>query len=55
MKTTNIKLTAQQVALLRGVLFEYYFANQYHDELEEKLHSEVEEVLAKAEDELYTV
>jgi len=53
MKTTNIKLTAQQVDLLRGVLFEYFKSNDYFDKLEEQLHSEVEEILADAENDLY--
>jgi len=53
MKTTNIKLTAQQVDLLRGVLFEYFKSNEYFDKLEEQLHSEVEEILADAENDLY--
>lgn len=53
MKTTNIKLTAQQVDLLRGVLFEFYKDNSYNDKLEEQLHSEVEEILADAENDLF--
>jgi hypothetical protein len=53
MKTTNIQLTAQQVDLLRGVLFEYFKSNEYFDKLEEQLHSEVEEILADAENDLY--
>lgn len=53
MKTTNVKLTAQQVDLLRGVLFEFYKDNSYNDKLEEQLHSEVEEILADAENDLF--
>ena len=53
MKTTNIKLTAQQVDLLRGVLFEFYSVNDYKEILEKQLHSEIEEILADAENDLY--
>ena len=53
MKTTNIQLTAQQVDLLRGVLFEFYSVNDYKEILEKQLHSEIEEILADAENDLY--
>ena len=58
-KGTNVKqvtvtLTPQQVELLRGVLYEYYKDNEYHEPHEETLHREVEEILADAEDQFYS-
>jgi hypothetical protein len=57
-KTVNISLTAKQIDLLRGVLWEYYENNpdptfSYYDSEEKELHSQVEEILAYAEDEFY--
>lgn len=53
MKSTTIKLTSEQIDLLRGVLFEYYKSNEYFDKKEEVLHSEVEKILAIAENTIY--
>ena len=52
MNTTKIELNAQQIDLLRGVLYEYYITHNHHDELERKLHNELENILADAENEL---
>lgn len=49
MQTVNIQLTASQVDLLRGVLFEYYSQNNYFDESEKAIHEKLEIILAEAE------
>ena len=54
MKQVNVTLTASHIELLRGVLYEYYKENEYLGPLEETIHSEVEEILADAEDQLYS-
>jgi len=50
MQKATIALTRQQVDLLRGVLYEYYDKNEYHEPIEKTLHREVEGILADAED-----
>lgn len=51
--TINISLTAQQIDLLRGVLYEYYLTHDYHNKEELAIHQELENILAIAEDEIY--
>lgn len=50
---TNVELTFQQVALLRGILHEYYKVNEYLCETEKTIHAEIEEILANAENEIH--
>ena len=50
MKTVTVELTAKQVDLLRGILFEYYSTHNYIFDEELKLHRELEDILADAED-----
>ena len=54
LKQVTVTLTPQQVELLRGVLYEYYKENEYHEPVEETIHREVEEILADAEDQFYS-
>ena len=49
-KKVSLKLNFDQVALLRSVLYEYYYENAYMCEVEKKTHESLEEILAKAED-----
>jgi hypothetical protein len=50
MDTTFVQLTASQVDLLRGVLYEYYSNHNYSDETEKAIHADLEILLAEAED-----
>lgn len=51
MKSANIKLTNEQIQVLRGVLHEYYSNNFPHDQQEQDIVEELEEILGQAEDE----
>lgn len=53
-KTVNIQLTADQVDILRGVLFEYYAENSSYSDEEEAARQQLEAILADAEDEIYS-
>ena len=50
--TVTVKLTAQQVDMLRGVLYEYYRNSDraYADSDERRIHMQLENILADAED-----
>jgi hypothetical protein len=50
MDTTFVQLTASQVDLLRGVLYEYFSNHNYSDETEKAIHADLEILLAEAED-----
>lgn len=52
-KTVNVSLTAEQIDVLRGVLFEYYSQNEVFDNQEETVRLQLEDILADAENELY--
>lgn len=52
-ETISVDLTAQQIDLLRGILFEYYAHHNAHDDAEEQIRLELEIILADAENELY--
>ena len=52
-KTVTVELTLEQIDNLRGVIFEYYSQNEYFDSTEAKIHSQLESILADAEDEAY--
>jgi len=51
--TVNVSLTAAQIEVLRGVMFEYYSQNEAFDATEEQTRLELEILLANAEDEMY--
>jgi hypothetical protein len=51
--TVNVSLTAAQIEVLRGVMFEYYSQNEAFDATEEQIRLELEILLANAEDEMY--
>ena len=55
-KTAKIQLNNQQIQLLRGVLYEYYNTQNatYLDSEEPLLHSQLETILAAAEDQIYS-
>jgi hypothetical protein len=53
-KTVNVSLTADQIEVLRGVLFEYYSVNAAYNNREEQVRLQLEDVLADAEDEIYS-
>ena len=53
-KTVNVSLTFEQLDVLRGVLYEYYTKNPALEETEEQIRLELEDILADAEDEIYT-
>ena len=52
-KTVNIQLTGPQIDLLRGVLYEYYSTHTPHDENEESIRLQLEDILADAETECF--
>ena len=52
-KSVNVSLTAKQIDVLRGVLYEYYLTRDYHDREELDIHQELENILGIAEDEIY--
>lgn len=52
-KSVNIQLTGPQIDLLRGVLYEYYSTHTPHDENEESIRLQLEEILADAETECF--
>lgn len=47
--TVSVELDSFQLDLLRGIIFEYYQNNEYHDSFEVELHNELEVILADAE------
>lgn len=51
MSNINISLTPTQIDYLRGVIYEYYNTHNasYFDNQESVLHSQLEEILADAE------
>jgi hypothetical protein len=49
-KNVSLKLSFDEVALLRAVLYEYYSENDYMCDDERKTHQSLEEILAIAED-----
>jgi hypothetical protein len=53
-KTVNVSLTADQIEVLRGVLFEYYSVNAAYNNREEQVRLQLEDVLADAEDEIFS-
>ena len=54
-KTVSVKLTPTQIDYLRGVIYEYYNTHNipYFDNQESVLHSQIEEILAAAENKAY--
>ena len=52
-KPVSVSLTAKQIDVLRGVLYEYYLTHDYHDREELDIHQELENILGIAEDEIY--
>lgn len=52
-KTINISLTANQIDVLRGVLYEYYSENNSYTDAEEVVRQQLESILADAEDALH--
>jgi len=54
-KTVSVKLTPTQIDYLRGVIYEYYNTQNasYLDNQEKELHSQLESILAAAEDKAY--
>jgi hypothetical protein len=54
-KTINVSLTPTQIDYLRGVIYEYYNTHNasYLDNQEPLLHSQLEEILADAENEAF--
>ena len=55
-KTVSVQLTATQIDYLRGIIWEYYNTHNasYLDKSEPLLHSQLEEILANAENESYS-
>jgi hypothetical protein len=53
-KTINVQLTRDQIDVLRGVLFEHYSQNAAFNKHEEDVRQQLEDVLADAEDEIYS-
>lgn len=53
-KTINVQLTADQIEILRGVLYEYYSENAAYNNKEEQVRQQLENILADAEDEIYS-
>ena len=54
-KTVSVQLTPTQIDYLRGVIYEYYNTHNasYLDKNEPLLHSQLEEILAAAENAAY--
>jgi hypothetical protein len=54
-KPVSVKLTATQIDYLRGIIYEYYNTHNasYLDNQESLLHSQLEEILANAENEVF--
>jgi hypothetical protein len=54
-KTINVSLTPTQIDYLRGVIYEYYNTHNasYLDKNEPLLHSQLEEILADAENKVF--
>ena len=50
----NVSLTAEQIDILRGVLFEYYSQNDPYDQREESIRQQLEIILADAENEIFS-
>ena len=55
-KAVNVKLTPTQIDYLRGIIYEYYNTHQipYQDAQESEIHSQLEAILAAAEDKAYS-
>lgn len=53
MVKVNVLLNEQQISLIRGILYNYYSVNEYYDITEKQLHSEVETIFTKAENQIY--
>lgn len=53
-KTINVQLTADQIEILRGVLYEYYSQNAAYNKKEEQVRQQLENILADAEDAIYS-
>jgi hypothetical protein len=53
-KIVNVQLTADQIEILRGVLYEYYSENAAYNNKEEQVRQQLEAILADAEDEIYS-
>lgn len=54
-KTVSVNLTATQIDYLRGVIYEYYNTHnaEYLEDQESVLHSQLEEILADAENQVF--
>jgi hypothetical protein len=53
-KTIKVSLTLDQIEVLRGVLYEYYSQNSVYNNKEEQVRQQLENILADAEDEIYS-
>jgi predicted DNA-binding protein (UPF0251 family) len=53
-KTINVQLTLDQIEVLRGVLYEYYSQNAAYNKKEEQVRQQLENILADAEDAIYS-
>jgi hypothetical protein len=55
-KSVSVKLTPTQIDYLRGIIYEYYNTHNasYLDKSEPLLHSQLEEILAAAENKAYS-
>ena len=51
-KTIKVSLTLDQIDVLRGVLYEYYSQNSVHNNKEQQVRQQLENILADAEDEI---
>jgi hypothetical protein len=54
-KTVSVKLTPTQIDYLRGIIYEYYNTHNipYQDIQESEIHSQLESILAAAENKAY--
>lgn len=53
-KTIKVSLTLDQIDVLRGVLYEYYSENLAYNNKEEQVRQQLENILADAEDKIYS-